>query len=183
MPVKIRFQTSAKVSKGYPLTETVKLLCDSVTFTAPIHPNSNVTCIAKLEADLGQIPKHEVKEFIQRLPNGDKYYVFKGTVEATFGSASMEYVLVMEGKCYLFLAGVIDSSKFLRRPLRYYLCQIYLMGYSGAVKCPHNKRTVESSAIPAPFFCSSFLATLLRKIPWVMFLNSSKGGYERCYRR
>ncbi|MCJ1343067.1 hypothetical protein MMC31_001258 [Peltigera leucophlebia] len=99
VPVKIGIVQPFKVS-SYPQTMLLKIFCDSVTETAPIHSNSNVKSFAQLEADLSQIPKSKVKRFIQRQPDGCDWYMFSGTVEATFGSASMKYVLVLEGVQY-----------------------------------------------------------------------------------
>lgn len=109
MPVKIDFCQYFKVSDGYPQTTSVEIFCDSVTETAPIHFNSNVKCFAKLEADLSQIPRREMRKLVQRQPDGYYWFMLSGAVEATFGSASMKYVLVLEGKSNLLPAGVIDN--------------------------------------------------------------------------
>ena len=113
MPVKSDFMD---FFNGYQQT-SIEILCDSVSETAPIHKNGNVTRFAKLKADLRRIPKGNAKKPIQRKPDGNDYYVFNGAVEATFGSASMEYVLVIEGECNIFLAGVTDSSNLFRYPI------------------------------------------------------------------
>lgn len=84
-----------KVSGGYHETLTIEMLCDSVSKTAPIHINSNVQSFARLEADLSQIPRIDAMKLIRMKPDGNGYYIFDGAVEATFGSASMEYVLVV----------------------------------------------------------------------------------------
>lgn len=96
-PVKIHFWQYIKVSDGYHQA-TFEMLFDGVSETAPTHRNGNVTRFAKLTADLSQIPEDDAKKLIQKQPDGNNYYIFKGYVEATFGSASMEYVLVIEGE-------------------------------------------------------------------------------------
>lgn len=101
VPVKIHFMHCFKVRDGYQHS-SIEILCDSVSETAPIHRNGNVTRFAKLKADLSQIPKDNARKLIQRKPDGNEYYVFNGTVEATFGSASMDYALVIEGECNIF---------------------------------------------------------------------------------
>ncbi len=98
VPVKIYFVQRFKVHDGYPGTLSIKIHCDSVTATAPIHRNSNVNAFSQLEADLSQIPMDEVKKLIRKEPDENEYYIFHGHVEATFGSASMKYVLVLEGE-------------------------------------------------------------------------------------
>ena len=103
VPVKIGLRAHCKVSDGYPRTHTKGIYCDSVTETASIHMNSNTIRFAQLCADLSQVPKRELKKLIQREPDGEEYYIFKGAVEATFGSASMKYVYALEGEFYLLL--------------------------------------------------------------------------------
>ena len=113
VPVSISFYQHFKVSDGYPQTASMKVYCDSVTPTAPIHENSNVNSFAELEADLSQIPRSEIRQLIKKSPDGNVYYVFDGAVEATFNSASMKYVYVIRGEFMYFLAGIVNSSKLL----------------------------------------------------------------------
>lgn len=127
MPVKIRIVQSLKVSAGHRQTMSLKIFCDILSETAPIHYNSNVKSFAQLEADFSQIPKHQMKKLIQRRPDGCDWYMFDGTVEANFGSASMKYVLVLEGESYLLLAGVVGSLRSFRGPIRHYFCQLYTL--------------------------------------------------------
>lgn len=101
MPVKISLETLFKVSYGYPRTDIMNICCDSITATAPIHSNSNTNRFAQLNADFSQIPKHELKKLIRKEPDGEEYYSFGGTVEATFEAASMEHAFAMEGEFYL----------------------------------------------------------------------------------
>lgn len=115
-PVKLSFLQYFQVCDGYHQT-SFDILCDGVSETAPIHRNGNVTCFTKLTADLSQIPEDDAKKLIQRQPDGNDYYVFNGTVEATFGSASMEYVLVIEGECSISLASMIARSNLFRNPV------------------------------------------------------------------
>lgn len=115
-PVKINFRRPFKVPNGYHQMPT-EILCDSVSETAPVHRNDNVTHFAKLTADLSQISEDDAKKTIQRYPDGNDYYIFNGVVEATFDSASMEYVLVTEGECNIFLACMIACSNPFRDPV------------------------------------------------------------------
>lgn len=117
VPVKISITHTYSVSEGHPRAVPLEILCDSVSETAPIHINSIVTCFANLKADLSLIPKDEAMKFIQRKPDGQDYYCFEGAVEATFCSASMEYVFVIQSECNKILAGAIDSSKHSRGPV------------------------------------------------------------------
>lgn len=115
--MEIKFRHYREVHKGYQETLSIEILCDSVSESAPIHNDGKVKSFAKLEADLSQIPKVDAIKLIRNKADGDDYYVFEGAVEATFGSASMKYVLVVEGERNVYLAGVTDSSQLFRGPV------------------------------------------------------------------
>lgn len=52
------------------------------------------------------------------MPDGHDYYVLDSAVGAASGSASREYVIVVEGGWYLLLGHFIGSSKLFRHSLQ-----------------------------------------------------------------
>lgn len=66
---------------------------------------------------MGQIPYREVKKLIWKMSDGHDYYVLDSAVEAASGSASREYVIVVEGEWYLFLGHFQGSSNLFRHPV------------------------------------------------------------------
>jgi hypothetical protein len=88
------------VKKGTPKSTWRSIYCDEQTVAAPIHKTSNVRALVKLEADLRQLPKSDLKKTIRTREDGNQYYSISCAIEATFYSASTKYVLLCEGKRY-----------------------------------------------------------------------------------
>jgi hypothetical protein len=88
------------VNEGTPKSALRNIYCDEQTVAAPIHKNSNVRALVKLEADLRQLPKSVLKKTIRTRGDGNRYYSLYCAIEATFYSASTKYVLLCEGKRY-----------------------------------------------------------------------------------
>ena len=99
-PSVIFFHTDFLLSEGTPTLTGTSILCDEQTVTAPIHKNSNVRELVKLEADLRQLSKSDLEKTIVTRKDGNQYYAIDCTIEATFYSASTKYVLLCEGKRY-----------------------------------------------------------------------------------
>jgi len=99
-PTIIKFHTIFSRDDGPPTKNAVTIYCDSSSSVAPVHRTSNVKVLVRLEADLSHITRSELKNMVERFPDGNKYYKFSGEIEATFSSASTKYVLLYGGKRY-----------------------------------------------------------------------------------
>lgn len=73
----------------------MSLYCDNTSETPPIQLNNNVVKLVRLKADLSGLtdimPKFKGKD-------GRMYYLSEGHIEANYGSASTDYVLVCQGR-------------------------------------------------------------------------------------
>ena len=103
--MEIPFILYYRTSEGYPKTATLEIWHDEHTAIAPIHPTNKVKSLAKLEADLNQVPHSEMNKLVKKLSDGNRYYAVAGAVEATFISASMKYVLLIGGMYALHYCG------------------------------------------------------------------------------
>lgn len=65
-----------------------------------MHPNSNVRVLVTLEANLGPLTNEDLAKMREKHADGLWYYCVSGHVDATYRSASTQYVLVLEGKRY-----------------------------------------------------------------------------------
>jgi len=99
-PHKITFINDHLVSDGKPKSVTLNVWVDSDNLKAPVHKDGSVRKLVTLEANLQHLSEADLRPMITTRPDGKKYYVTSGAVEATFYSASTKYVLLCQGKRY-----------------------------------------------------------------------------------
>ncbi|KAF8862453.1 actin-like ATPase domain-containing protein [Acephala macrosclerotiorum] len=99
-PKKIDFIQDFPVSEGRPTTCNIDVFCDEVSPTAPVHPNSNVRVLVTLEANLQSMSTEDLTRTRGTRADGLEYYCMAGYVEATYRSASTQYVLCLLDKRY-----------------------------------------------------------------------------------
>jgi len=99
-PYEITFSHYFPCDSREPRTTKISVLCDSVSNRAPVHQDSNVRMLARLQADLSHLSEGDLASTITTRNDGKKCYRISASVEATFLSASTKYVLLCHGERY-----------------------------------------------------------------------------------
>jgi hypothetical protein len=87
------------VKDGRPKSSELIVWADATSTVPPVHMNGNVRELVRLTADWGQI--YDLNAYSRTGADGQPWYVFSGSIDATYYSASTKYTLVMLGKIVL----------------------------------------------------------------------------------
>jgi hypothetical protein len=64
-PFQITFRSNYLVSAGKPTSASIRILCDSESLEAPVHEESSVRKLVKLEADLTHLTSEDLSQTIE----------------------------------------------------------------------------------------------------------------------
>ncbi len=99
-PQQIYFEEYYPVSQGNPKSLSINVQCDEISAAAPIHPNKNVRTLVTLTGNLQTISSKDLARTKTRRADNEWCYRILGYVEATYQSASTQYILVLLERRY-----------------------------------------------------------------------------------